>query len=336
MPQPVIVKPMNILPKSQGRYYGTLFLLCLLRAGPAYSGPQIYCAAPQYEFGTRIGGQSITNDFILTNRGNEPVVISKIKDCCGVQSSINPWVIEPGSNIICRSVFDTRSRHGRQIKQILIASNDSRHPYFELKMTGTLIKPVEVAPGIIRCGTVLEDDASVYTLTATNLTGRKVELLSVTSGVKGLEASVDSKTDESAAGQRSWAIRVQSVPPLDTGKRNGTIVLNFSTGAVKIPVLGTVDPVIQAVPDRIRMKAGADGLTERLIMLRSGDKRAFEVVSCTLEGAEGSVQAIRHAQDRWSCKLAVRPGSVTANARVRVEISCGSRSEIQVPLLVGE
>ena len=82
-----------------------------------------------------------------------------------MQSSISPRVIEPGSNIICRSVFDTRSRHGRQIKQILIPNAlclpveeiDSRFSALEQALDSE-------HPLIVYCQNRMCDDALVLAL----------------------------------------------------------------------------------------------------------------------------------------------------------------------------
>ena len=112
----------------------SLFLAGIIASQAAVqvvAGPRIGCDAPKYDFGSLIGSEKITHEFVLWNRGSSPVKIAKIKNCCGVTSSITPMVILPGSNAVCKAVFTTRNRYGKQDKQILIASNDRRRLYFE-------------------------------------------------------------------------------------------------------------------------------------------------------------------------------------------------------------
>ncbi|MDF7802189.1 DUF1573 domain-containing protein, partial [Pontiellaceae bacterium B1224] len=79
-------------------------------ANHAVAVPKIHCDAPKYDFGTVIGQEKITHTFILINKGDEPLVISKIKNCCGVESKVVPKMIPPGSNAVCTAVFTTRNR----------------------------------------------------------------------------------------------------------------------------------------------------------------------------------------------------------------------------------
>ncbi|MCK4564779.1 MAG: DUF1573 domain-containing protein [Verrucomicrobia bacterium] len=311
------------------------------------------CDAPKHDFGTLIGSEKITHEFVLWNRGKSPLKIAKIKNCCGVTSSIKPMEILPGSNAVCKAVFTTRNRYGKQDKQILIASNDRRRPYFELKMTGTLQRPVEFSPRLLRLGVLYPDSSVSQTITATNLLEKAVMLESVVSKVKGIEATVDglglsaialAKGDDpvsednrdlgSRLQKRSWAIRLSSPEPLAAGKLNGMIQLNFSSGSVKVPVIGIVRPIIQVVPEQIQFSSRSSKATERLVMLRSGDGRPFEVLSAKLEKGKGSVEAKKLAEGRWQLKVAVVPGSLSKGSAVTVETSCSMQKRITVPLSV--
>ncbi len=304
----------------------SLCFLCLFVANNAVAAPRMECSSPKYDFGTVIGGEPISHEFILTNRGDEPVKIAKIKNCCGVKSTIVPMEIAPGSIAVCKVVFTTRNRYGKQDKQILIASNDRKHPYYELKMVGTLLRAVEFSPRFVRLGTLLQDGSTAQAITATNLLDKAVVLESVSSSIKGITAEVA----ESA--ERGWTIRLRTSPPLALGKLNGSIQLNFSSGTVRVPVIGTVKPIIQVVPEAIAYSSRSTNNVERLVMLRSGDGRSFEVLSARLENAEGSVGMKQLSETRWQLKVAVVPDSLLSTSTVRVETSCKGQPKITVPL----
>jgi len=304
----------------------SLRFLCLFVAINSVAKPRLHCDVPKHDFGTVIGGSSITNEFILTNRGDEPVKISKIKNCCGVSSTVAPMEIPPGSNAVCKAVFNTRNRYGKQDKQILIASNDSKHPYYELKMTGALLKPVDFSPRLVRLGALLQDSEISQTITATNLLEKAVELKSVSSAIKGITAEVA----ETAA--RNWTIKLESSPSLAVGKLRGSIRLNFSSGAVNVPVIGTVKPIVQVVPEQIRFSSPSSNETDRLVMLRSSDGRPFEILSANLENAEGSVKTLKLADNRWRCCIAIIPANIQSDTHLRVITSSRFQPEIVVSL----
>ena len=106
-----------------------------------------------------------------------------------------------------KAIFTTKSRYGKQNKQILIATNDRKKPYFELKIVGTLLKPVEYMTRLIRLGTLLPDSQITQTIAATNLLEKTVELQSVKSTIKGVEVeAVESN-------ERDWLIRLSTQNP---------------------------------------------------------------------------------------------------------------------------
>ncbi len=306
-----------------------LCFLCALMAIPLQAAPRMVCDAPKYDFGSVIGSEKITHEFILSNRGDSPVVISKIKNCCGVQSSITPMEILPGSNVVCKVVFTTRNRYGPQDKQILIASNDRQHPYFELKMVGTLLKPVEFSPRLVRFGTLLPDSEINQTITATNLLEKPVVLESVDSKIKGIEAIVVGLVDPSA---RQWNVHLRSSEPLPVGKLNGQIQLNFSSGSVMVPVVGTVKPILQVVPEQIQISSQSTREIERLVMVRSSDDRAFEVLSAKLVDSMGSVKIKKLTESRWQFRVRLVPSSVSPNTYLKIETSGSGASNIRIPI----
>ncbi|MDF7801992.1 DUF1573 domain-containing protein [Pontiellaceae bacterium B1224] len=312
-----------------------LFWSLWLAALPSLAAPRLHCDSPKYDFGTVIGQEKVMREFILWNRGDSPVQISKIKNCCGVESTIIPMKILPGSNAVCTSIFTTRNRYGKQDKQILIASNDRKNPYFELKIVGTLLKPVEFSPRWIRLGNLMPDSIVSETISATNLLDRVVEFQSVESTITGVQAHVVDGGDDSASEnpeqRRSWSIELSTTEELQPGKINGQIQLHFSSGTVNVPVIGTVKPIIQIVPEKIQFTGRPAKETERLVMLRSGDGRTFEVFSAKLAKGEGSVVIKRLADDRWQLKLMVQPDTIQPGASIIIKTSIESQDTNLIP-----
>ena len=89
-----------------------------------------------------------------------------------------------------------------------------------------------------------------------------------------------------------------------------------------VPIIGTVRPIIQVVPEQIQFSSRSSKATERLVMLRSGDGRPFEVLSAKLEKGEGSVETKKLAEGRWQLKVAVVPDSLSMASTVQVQTSC--------------
>jgi hypothetical protein len=113
---------------------------------------------------------------------------------------------------------------------------------------------------------------------------------------------------------------------------SGQVKLNFSTGPVIVPVIGTVTPIIQATPDKIALSSGRSKEVERIVMLRSGDGRSFNVLSAHLEQADGKVDAQKLADGKWTVTLSVQPGSIQPEAFIIIKTSIESQSTISIPV----
>ena len=120
---------------------------------------------------------------------------------------------------------------------------------------------------------------------------------------------------------------------LAEGKISGQVRFQFSTGAVDVPVIGEVKPILQATPGRIQLSSGSSKEVERLVMLRSGDGRDFEVVSATLENAEGEVETKKLADGKWRITLTVQPDTIKPGASIVVTTSVASHAAFLIPLL---
>jgi hypothetical protein len=299
--------------------------LCVLAVNALYATPRIVCESPKYDFGAQISGEPIQHEFILVNRGDDPLEILKIKNCCGVKSTVTPMIIPPGSNAVCSSTFMTKSRSGPQDKQILLVTNDRRNSYFDLRMNGLLLKPVQCSPRLIRLGKVVSDSNVSVTLTATNQLEQSISLNSVSCTVKELSAKIIQSND------RDWSVQLKSAGVLPPGKLHGYVMLEFSTGMEKIPLLGTVVPIVQVTPDCITLGASSEKI-ERLILLRSGDDRAFEVLSAELQKAEGVVGITQVSPAVWRCAAYIDPASIQEGACLQIRTSA-SRAQIDVPVL---
>ncbi|MBN2162436.1 MAG: DUF1573 domain-containing protein [Pontiellaceae bacterium] len=303
-----------------------LFALCSFTTSLLQAAPRIECEHPKFDFGTVIGQEQITHEFVIWNRGDEPLMISKIKNCCGVETEVEPMTIPPGSNAVCTSVFTTKNRYGTQDKQILLITNDKKNLYYDLRMVGTLLKPVEFEPRFVRLSNLIPDSAISEIITATNLLEQSITLDSVSTTIEGLETKVVE------SGDRNWTVQVSSATALSVGRINGKVQLHFSTGIVDVPVIGTVDPVIQATPNKIQIASSASGTVDRLVMLRSGVGRAFEITSAKLENADGQVEFKKLADGKWQLKLKIQPSTIKPDASIVIKTSIEAQEAITIQL----
>ena len=303
-----------------------LFSLFTFVATLAIAAPRIECDESVYDFGTVSDQTTITHEFTIWNRGDTVLNITKVRACCGMKASIDSMTIAPGTNAVCRAVFNLANRNGEQNKSVYLACDDPQTPYLGLKLTGTCRGAIDISPAKINFGSVIAGQEKVIDLTATNLLEETVTLDSVSSSARGVNAKIIQ------SGERDWKIQITAVPLAKAGELSGTVQLHFSSGVERIRVSGTVGTIITAIPDRIELAVGGITPVRRLVMLKSQDAQAFDILSTKLLNVEGTVEPQRISDNRWQCSLLILPSSLKSGASLRITTTCPDQPAISVPL----
>lgn len=115
---------------------------------PAGQGkfPQAMVKAPHTQAGTVVEGTDIRHTFLLQNRGNAPLIISRAETDCSCTQILHDDVVLPGRNSYLRSVFRTWGRTGDQVKTIRLFTNDPEQPELLLTMQAEVMPAVVVKP----------------------------------------------------------------------------------------------------------------------------------------------------------------------------------------------
>lgn len=79
---------------------------------------------PEYNFGTVEQKGVVHHDFVFTNTGTEPLIISNAKGSCGCTVPYWPkHPIAPGESGVIEIAFDTKGKKNKQSKRITITAN---------------------------------------------------------------------------------------------------------------------------------------------------------------------------------------------------------------------
>jgi len=119
----------------------------LISLGILAQGPQLEIK-PVHNFGTLYQNDKVEYDFIITNTGDQPLIISSTKSSCGCDMAwlLDKGPIAPGDSVAMRYKYDGK-RLGPINKSVTIKSNDSEHPYVVVKTKGNIIKrKMDVTP----------------------------------------------------------------------------------------------------------------------------------------------------------------------------------------------
>jgi hypothetical protein len=117
------------------------------QAVPAAHGPRISFDKELNDFDTIPRGGDGRCEFVLTNTGDEPLIVSNFQSSCGC---LVPWYekepVFPGKTTILKARYDT-NRVGPFQKSLTLTTNAVDRPTVVLRIKG-VVKPnaVEVAP----------------------------------------------------------------------------------------------------------------------------------------------------------------------------------------------
>lgn len=107
------------------------------------NAPEITFEEEVYNFGTIKQGEVATYEFVFTNTGKEPLIISNAQASCGC--TVPNWPKEPikkGEKGRIKASFNSAGKTGLQDKTITITSN-AKNGTKVLHMKGNIDKPAE-------------------------------------------------------------------------------------------------------------------------------------------------------------------------------------------------
>jgi hypothetical protein len=120
-------------------------------------GPKIQFNTENYAAGTNLAGDPIRFTFVVTNTGDETLVLSNVKPSCGcttvgetTSGSTTTWTheIAPGQTGVIPIQIITSNLRGQINKTIAVVSNDRTRPSVTLQVNGVVWLPIEVAPAM--------------------------------------------------------------------------------------------------------------------------------------------------------------------------------------------
>ena len=124
------------------KYLFSLLLISVITFSSAQSSAKIVFGEEIFDFGELPEGPKVETEFIFTNTGSEPLIISNAKGSCGC--TVPSWPktpIAPGEIGVIKVVYNTARRPGNFTKTITLTSNADT-PSKVIKIRGSVVKEV--------------------------------------------------------------------------------------------------------------------------------------------------------------------------------------------------
>lgn len=115
-------------------YYGALLLGFSVEAGAA---PVLYIEKDVYNFGSILEGTVIAHDFIIENKGDEALLIPRVRSNCACAVADYSEKIQPGEKGTVTIEFDSKGSGGTTVDyKVRGDSNDTDNEHFDLSIKG--------------------------------------------------------------------------------------------------------------------------------------------------------------------------------------------------------
>jgi hypothetical protein len=215
------------------------------------SGPRIRFAEPIHDFGRVEYGKVLTNFFVFTNTGDQPLELQDVVSSCGCVAARN-WDrrAEPGKPGAIPVIFTASGIGDNVTKPIRIVCNDPTQSNLVLYVKAAIFKPIDAVPAIavfnfgpdfqtnetrlIRLVSNLEEPVTLSEPVCTNRSFRS-ELKAVKEG-------------------KEYELAVTVFPPLGPGSTYAPVTLKTSTSKmplVTVTAYAIVQPALAVSPPRI-------------------------------------------------------------------------------------
>lgn len=118
-----------------------IFLAFISAVAAQLNGPKISFNEEFFDFKDIVEGENVSHDFIVTNTGNEKLIIQSVKASCGC-TAVKPEKNElaPNETTKIKVIYSTRGRVGKAEKYVYVKSNDPENSEVRLKFAANVLE----------------------------------------------------------------------------------------------------------------------------------------------------------------------------------------------------
>ena len=219
-------------------------------------GPRLTVSETVHDFGRVAQGDTLQQEFELTNSGDAELQISEVKPSCGCTTTGEwPHTLQPGQSGKLPITIDTAHFVGPIIKTVTIWSNDPERPERTLELRAKIWTEISVRNPVLIFPAVT--DPRQMSTAATTIRS-EVDTPLQLSDLKTENPLFQPQLKE-VIPNKEYELTVTTVPPLPDGTQTGRITMKSSNERVPqviVQVVVTVLPAVQVAPSQFAFVAG--------------------------------------------------------------------------------
>lgn len=246
-------------------------MACLVVIGSASrvvadeKGPRLVLPESSFDFGSVPQGQRVVHEFVLQNKGDTDLTISRLSPSCGcTATTVSSPLVKPGASEKVRVEFDTSGFSGKKTKSVQIRSNSTDGSEVTVRLTGMVVQGVAVNPERLEFG-------QIYPTSSSQSRTREF-VIEITEGsdLKPLQATTLSKylsVTQVAAEHRRARYSVELKNGAPKGELRDRVIVEFEGDrqtAVNVPITASIMSDLRVVPSTVSFGiVGGDQVIER-------------------------------------------------------------------------
>lgn len=324
-------------------------LICTTSAINVLASPQIACDVVTFDFGERSSDQPIEHQFILKNKGNQPLMIQQVKTSCGCTATkLESNKIEPGASVPLNVSAKLKARTGIQRKSIRVISNDPQTPELKLAIEGQVTAPVMLDPyrlylGNSRPGQIIEKTVKILA-DSNQVQITRLEIMDQNNIPLPMDhANWQVLLDNPKDGQ-GYVLNVRAVTPKKLGKHDVVIAVHTDHSKmpmVKLPVSVKVSGALSVAPDKLVVvqEAGKKQKSQsRYLSIRRTDRKdrsPFEITKITPPNEFIAVEIKPMGKTAYRIKVSnLAPQELTGESFLKIETNVPDMKTIEIPVQI--
>ncbi|MDO9541466.1 MAG: DUF1573 domain-containing protein [Kiritimatiellia bacterium] len=323
-------------------FFLILSAICTIAdAKPPRLAPNIVCNETEFFFGSAPNTETISHDFIILNEGESPLHVSAVRADCGcVAARLGNNTLAPGKSAALKVKFDLKGRSGKQIRRIIVESNDQAQPRLVLVLIGEAIAPLEIVPDQLYWGNIHLNASVEKSCEIRFADGDESYINSIASSNPAFVAEL-----LTVKPRRVYKVIVRSIPPLCPGSFQSTLRLptdhpRFKT--LEIPMQGRIVDDIYAIPEEIIIASPEKNKNEckisRALLVYSGLKKKFKILRVELPAPEmkSNIRSLA-AGVGWRIDLRnIIPSRILDGASILIFTDSEAIPTLKVPIRVAD
>lgn len=232
--------------------------------------PALHLASADLDLGEVYFDSKAQASLLISNDGFMPLVVNEVKTSCGCvlpRELKLPLTLDRGESCSIMLEYTATRTLGPFVKDILISTNDRRHPLARVSLNGNVVRDVQIHPEFFSFAAIKDGDEHTAQIRLTLVEPTKVvsigvpdESWRVTSrdlSPGEFELSLSRKFSRERNGDASSLAPPRAVVVRTTSKRDPVL---------EIPIVAHVTPLIEVQPASILHRA-SDGPLERKVVL---------------------------------------------------------------------